>query len=118
MKQFKRSVRIGEQLLRDISNMFSSELDDNSPSMVTFTYVRVTDDLKYATIYYSCLGDDIKRKEVEQYLNREKKNIRHSVGKNLHTRFIPEFRFKFDPSIEEGIKIEKLLNEIKDDTKE
>lgn len=118
MRQFKRSSRIGEQLLRDISVFYQNELYDNSPSLVTFTHVRVTDDLRYANIYYSCLGDDDKREAVSVFLNNQKKQIRHAVGKNMHTRFIPEFQFKFDPSIEEGIKIEKLLNDIKNDTSE
>lgn len=114
MKQYKRSTRIGEQLLRDISSLFIGDLGDSAPSMITFTHVRVTDDLKYATFYYSCLGDEDKRVLTEHFLNKAKKHIRQELGKFLHLRFIPEFRFKFDPSIEEGVKIEKLLNEIKD----
>ncbi len=116
MKQFKRSTRIGEQLLRDISQVFINDLDDNAPDMITFTHVRVSDDLKYATFFYSCLGDETKKNAVLNYLNKEKKKIRHTIGKDLHTKFIPEFRFKFDPSIAEGIRIEKLLDEIKNDT--
>lgn len=117
MKQYKRSTRISELLLRDISTLFVGDLGDSAPSMITFTHVRVTDDLKYATFYYSCLGDESKRELTEHFLNKEKKHIRQEIGKNLHIRFIPEFRFKFDPSIEEGIKIEKLLNEIKNSEK-
>lgn len=118
MKQYKRSTRISEQLLRDLSEYYNNELNDNSPALVTFTYVRVSDDLRYATVYYSCLGDENKRISVNQYLEQKKKIIRKEVGKNLNTRFIPEFSFKFDPSIEEGIKIEKLLNDIKYDSKQ
>lgn len=118
MKQFKRSVRLSEQILRDISVFFQSQLNDKAPAMVTFTYVKLTEDLRYATIYYSCLGDDEKTTAVSHFLSREKKSIRQAVGKNLNTRFIPEFTFKYDPSIAEGIRIEKLLNEIKNDTEE
>lgn len=118
MRQFKRSNRLGEQILRDIAQIFLLEFSMKSPDLVTFTHVKLTDDLRYATIYYSCLGDESKQHAVVEFLNREKKSIRHAVGKNLHTRFIPEFSFKFDPSIAEGIKIEKLLNEVKNDTNE
>lgn len=118
MRQFKRSTRLGEQILRDISQVFLLDYSMKAPDLVTFTHVKLTDDLRYATIYYSCLGDADKQNAVAEYLSREKKSIRHSVGKNLHTRFIPEFTFKFDPSIAEGIKIEKLLNEVKNDTNE
>ncbi len=116
MKQYKRSTRLGEQILRDISQHFQSELSDSAPALTTFTHVRLTDDLRYATIYYSCLGDEKIAETVSGFLIRERKAIRHAVGKHLNTRFIPEFTFKFDPSIAEGIKIEKLLNEINEDT--
>ncbi len=118
MAQFKRSSRIGEQVLRDISALLVTELNDDAPGMITFTHVRVTDDLRYATIYYSCLGQEKEQIEAADFLEREKKRIRHMVGKGLTMRHIPEFRFKFDPSIKEGIKIERLLNEIKDESRE
>lgn len=117
MKQYKRSSRVGEQILRDISSLFINELVDLTPGMITFTRVRVTDDLRYATVYYSCLGEEEEQSKVTYFLNKEKKRIRHLVGKNLQIRRIPEFRFKFDPSVEEGIRIEKLLDEIKTDSK-
>ena len=118
MRQFKRSNRLGEQILRDISEIFLLNFSAKSPDFVTFTHVKLTDDLRYATVYYSCLGDEEKQRLVSEFLSREKKQIRHAVGKNLHIRFIPEFTFKFDPSVAEGIKIEKLLNEVKNDTNE
>jgi len=85
--------------------------------MVTFTHVKVSDDLRYATVYYSCLGEEKERNSVKNFLEHEKKKIRFLVGKNLKIHHIPEFSFKFDSSIEEGIRIEKLLNEIKADSK-
>ena len=112
MKQYKRSSRVGEQMLRDISKLVGTEYSDSAPGMITFTHVKVTDDLRYATVYYSCLGQATEQEAVAGFLEREKKRIRHLVGRNLRMRHIPEFRFKFDPSVEEGIRIERLLNEI------
>lgn len=113
MKQYKRSTRVGEQMLRDISKVVSSELGSDAPGMITFTHVKLSDDLRYATVYYSCLGEDDKRQQVAGFLEREKKRIRHRVGRNLRLRHIPEFSFKFDVSVEQGIRIERLLDEIK-----
>lgn len=118
MKQYKRSVRIGEQVLRDISRVVGTQMMDQAPGIITFTHVRVTDDLKYATVYYSCLGQAEQQQRVAAFLEKEGKRIRFLVGRNLRLRHVPEFNFKFDPSIEEGIKIERLLNEIKSDSKE
>ena len=116
MKQYKRSTRIGEQVLRDISTLMETELSDEAPGMITFTHVKVTDDLRYATVYYSCLGQQEDQEKAAGFLEKEKKRIRHLVGKNLRLRYIPEFSFRFDRSIQDGIRIEQLLDEIKGDT--
>ncbi len=114
MKQFKRSVRVGEQMLRDISNLMQVELADHAIGMITFTHVKVSDDLRYATAYYSVLGQPHDREEAALYLERERKRIQHVVGRNLRMRRIPELTFKYDPSVEEGVRIQQLLDEIKD----
>jgi len=115
MKQYKRSVRIGEQILRELAIAVNSRLQERFAGLVTFTRVRVTDDLRYATVYYSYLGSESNRQSVATYFQREAGRIRKLVGAPLQLRHIPEFKFEFDPSIEEGIRIEQLLNEIKDD---
>ncbi len=118
MKQFKRSTRIGEQILRDISILMQNELSDQIPGMVTFTHVRVSDDLQHATAYYSVLGKATDREAVAGYFAHERKHLQHLIGRNLRLRRVPELTFKFDTSIEEGIRIEQLLDEIKDNSKE
>jgi len=118
MRQFKRSTRLAEQILRDLSNLMENELADQVSGMVTFTRVRVSEDLRNAMVYYSVLGKEKDRPAIADYFDNEKKHIRHLLGSNLHIRHIPELTFRFDPSIEEGIRIEQLLNEIKDNSKE
>ena len=83
--------------------------------MVTFTQVRLTGDLRNATVYFSHLGETEELDGVIEYFQRENWQIRKLVGRQLRIRHIPELAFKFDPSIQEGLKIERLLNEIKSD---
>lgn len=116
MRQFKRSTRLGEQILRDISTLLRGELVDHLSAMVTFTHAKVSDDLRYVTVYYSVLGREGDRDAAALYLERERKRIQHQIGRDLRIRRIPELSFKYDPSVEEGIRIEQLLNEIKDDS--
>ena len=118
MKQYKRSSRLGEQMLREISRFYDAELSEGAPTLVTFTHVKLTDDLRQATVYYSCLGDEEHRESVELFLQNRHKKFKAAIGKTLRTRFIPELVFSFDKSIAEGIRIEKLLNDIKSDTEE
>jgi ribosome-binding factor A len=116
--QYNRSNRVGEQMLRDISSFFARELSDKIPGMITFTHVKLSADLQNATVYYSYLGQESEEGFAQTFLDREKKRIRHEVGRDMQLRRIPELTFKFDPSIEEGIRIEQLLNEIKNEPEE
>ncbi|MFQ6008559.1 MAG: 30S ribosome-binding factor RbfA [Candidatus Zixiibacteriota bacterium] len=117
MRHFKRANRLAEQILRDLSRLMEKELAGLGAGMVTLTHVKLSDDLRHAKVYYSVLGRENDRNIIANYLEREKKHIRHILGSQLHLRHIPEFTFKYDPSIEEGIRIEQLLNEIKSNTK-
>jgi ribosome-binding factor A len=118
MKQYKRSERLSEMILRDVSALLVNELSELVKGMVTFTRVKLTDDLRYAKIYYSYLGEVDNRPRIENYFKQKNKQIRSMVGKNLQVRYIPEITFVFDPSVEEGIRIEQLLNELKRENKE
>ncbi len=112
MRQFKRSKRVGSQMLRDIRNLLGQECAVNLSAMITFTDVEVTDDLRFATIYYSVLGDENQKTEASHYFNKNRNRIQFKLGRLLNIKLIPEISFKFDPSIERGMRIEQLLNEI------
>jgi len=119
MRQFKRSKRVGSQMLRDVRELLEEECAANISAMVTFTDVEVTNDLRYATIYYSVLGDEKKKTEAARYFGKNRIRIQFKLGRLLNIKQIPEISFKFDPSIERGMRIEQLLNEIskKDENK-
>jgi ribosome-binding factor A len=105
-------------MLRDISRLLEQELSEQAGGMTTFTAVRLSKDLRHAKVYYSFLGNREDKAQVEAYLERERGRIRSVIGKNLKIRHIPELTFKFDPTVEQGIRIEQLLNEIKSDRQE
>jgi len=111
--QFKRSDRVSEEIRKIISSVVEEDLRDHSPGLVTFTHVKITKDLRIATVYYSHLGTDEQREWTIEYFERERRRLRKLLGDKMRIRRIPELNFKFDPSIEEGIRIEKLLNDIK-----
>jgi len=115
MRQFKRSTRLGEQILRDLPLSIGDIVGDRFKGLITFTKVSLTDDLRYATVYYSFLGKPEEKEKLEVYFQRECRRFRKLVGSPLNIKHIPEFTFEFDPSIEAGLRIEQLLNEVKDD---
>lgn len=113
MKQFRRADRVGEEMRRIICSLLENDLADEYPGMVTFTHVSVSSDLCYATVYYSFLGSDEGQEKVDGFFARERKRIQHLVGRALQIRRIPELTFKYDTAIKEGMRIERLLNDIK-----
>lgn len=104
------------QILRDISKFVMGELADDIPGMVTFTHVRLSSDLRYATVYYSYLHKDHDYRRIQAFLDSKKWMIRKHIGKGLRMRHIPEFSFKFDKAVETGIRIGQLLEELKDES--
>ena len=115
-RQFKRADRVAEELRRLLSEAWDREFASHAPGMVTFIRIRLSNDPRHAKAYWSYLGKDEDRPRIEEMLEREAGKLRHLVGKGLTMRHLPELTFRFDPSIEEGIRIEKLLGEIKRDS--
>lgn len=114
MQQFQRSDRLAEQMRRDISEFLEQDLRDHVRGLVTFTGVRLTRDLQFATVLYSYLGAAEDKLHVENWLFQERGRVRSALARRLRMRHIPEINFAFDPSIEEGLRIEQLLNEVRE----
>lgn len=83
-------------------------------NFVSITRAEVAPDLKYASVYFSCMGDSA---EALQGLKKCTGMLRHHLAKTLNLRITPELNFVKDGSIEHGAKIARLLEEIhnKDD---
>lgn len=112
---YKRTKRIGEEIRKVISSMISSgEIKDpRISSLVSITEVEVTQDLKYAYAYVSVLAGD--KHDILDGLKSARGFIRKEVGKEIKLRYTPEIIFKLDDSIERGVYMSKLIDDLKDD---
>ena len=79
-------------------------------NFVSVTRAEVAPDLKYATIYFSCIGDS---KESLEGLKKCTGMLRHHLARTLNLRVTPELNFVKDGSIEHGAHIARKLEEIK-----
>lgn len=113
--EFKRSHRVGEMILKEISDVFSKGLKDPRIGFVTLTSVDVTSDLSIAKIYYTVIGDDSARTSTATGLEKAKPYIRRQLAQRLRMRHVPELIFKYDKSIDYGNHIDSLLKEIEDE---
>lgn len=109
----KRLGRISEEVRKVVSEIIGNGLKDpRINSMTTVTKVEVTRDLRYAKIYVSVLGDDREKKETIEGLENAKGFIRRDISSKIDLRYTPEPVFVLDESIEKGIYISKLIDEV------
>ncbi len=110
--QAKRSSRVGDQIRREISEIILLMLKDPQLGFITITDVELTDDLRYARIFYSVLGDEKQKKQSREGLERARGFIQREIGKRVRLKNTPQISFKYDDSIEKGAKIEQLLKQV------
>ena len=79
-------------------------------NFVSITRAEVAPDLKYASVYFSCMGDSA---EALQGLKKCTGMLRHHLAVTLNLRITPDLNFVKDGSMEHGARIAKLLEEIK-----
>ena len=112
MLPYKRSQRVGDLLRQEIADIIMRKVKDPRIGFVTVTGVDLTDDLKMAKVYISCLREEEKEATLE-ILNAAKSFIRSEVGKRVRMKVLPSVEFRFDESLGYGDRIDKLLREIK-----
>ena len=113
-----RIERVNGELQRQIAKVIANDIKDPrlQGAIVSVTNVHTTPDLKYASIYFSCIGDSA---EALAGLKKCTGMLRHHLAVTLNLRITPELHFVKDGSIEHGAKIARFLEEIKArDTKE
>ncbi len=109
--RFKRSERVQELLLKEISALIQRGLKDPRIGFSTVTTVDLTDNLKHAKVYISVFGDKSEQQETIEGLTNASGFIRGSLGKNLNLRYIPVLEFILDETAEHVAKINKIINE-------
>lgn len=109
-----RLRRIGDQIQRDLSAIISQEVKDPRVGMVTINDVKVSSDLGYAEVYFTCMafgrdGVEVERVLQQQLLNNAAGFIRSKLAKGLNMRVIPMLRFHYDAVIDTGSELSALI---------
>ena len=113
MPQSKRIDRVGELLLKEISDILLREIKDPRIGFVTLTRVEVTKDLRHSKVFVSILGENTDKTKALEGLSSAAGYIRGELGRRLRLKYIPELTFKIDNSIEYAAHIAKVLDDIK-----
>jgi ribosome-binding factor A len=108
----RRGRRLADQVKYELGWIIELKLKDPKIGFLTLTRVKMSSDLRLATVYFSVLGESDQREHAVEAMNRAKKFLRRELGNRLNTRFLPELRFHFDDSLEYSAHINKILNKI------
>ena len=109
-REFPRTRRVGEQIQRELAGLVHAEIKDPRLGMVSISAVTVSRDLAHAKVYVSVLGDEAAVTASLRVLNNAAGFLRRRLGQQMRIRAVPRLRFYFDKSIEEGARMDALIN--------
>lgn len=109
-----RPERVAAEIQAAVADMLTrGAIHDPRIGFITLTGVKVSPDLSVAQVFYSMIGTDEQKAETQAGLDAAKGFVRREVTKKVKLRISPEVFFTFDPSLEEGDKIDRLLKEVR-----
>jgi len=117
-RKFPRTARVNEVMLEVLADELE-RMSDPRLELVTFTGVKVTRDLSYATVYYSTLGATVApdapttfAQNADEALRKAAPHLRGVVGRQMRIRQVPALTFEVDPGIVAGQRIDEILRGI------
>src|SRR3989339_230071 len=109
-----RAVRISDILRKKIFEIFTRYLRDDM-GFTTITEIKLTPDMRCATVFYSVLGTEEDKKKTSKVLYEARPFINSQIGRTLHIKFPPVVRFEYDDTPERATKVLELLNQIEEE---
>jgi ribosome-binding factor A len=107
--------RVDEAVRAVLSDAISKDLQDPRVGFVTVTGVKTSPDLRHARVYVSILGDEAARADSLAGLRSARGFLQGRVAAELTLKHTPAIVFEFDESVDHGMRISQLLNELASD---
>lgn len=108
-------MRRVNEALREVLSESLAALKDPRIGFVTITGVDTSPDLRSATVYVSVLGSARKREATLVGLNSSHAVLQAVVNRELHLKRTPQLSFEYDPTIERGMRLSRLIDELAPD---
>ncbi|MGH8502269.1 MAG: 30S ribosome-binding factor RbfA [Gammaproteobacteria bacterium] len=109
-REFPRTVRVGEQIHRELAQLVRVAVKDPEVGMVTILDAAVSRDFAYAKVYFTVLGDEAAIRASEAGLNRAAGFLRRELGRRMRMRAVPQLRFVYDDTERKGARIDALID--------
>ena len=111
MPEGRRSERVSELVLRELSQLLVRELKDPRLRGITLTRVAMDDDLRHGRVYFSHLEGKRRAADALAGFKSASGFIKREIGRALNLRRTPELEFEFDPGLEHAARIGELLRD-------
>ena len=110
-----RLAKVSSLLKKEITLILQNDLENDliRDHFVNISKIDLSGDLQHCKIYVTSTAQDKVRQEIVANLNAARSSIRHSLGKRIEMRRVPEIIFKEDIILEKGLSVLKLLDELK-----
>ncbi len=109
---YRRADRVGDLVKRELADILIRGDLNADFGFVTITQVDMSNDLKHAKVYLSIHGTGEERKTHFANLMEYKKKMRYLLAQRLNLRYTPALKLSLDESLDNAIKVQKLLNKI------
>jgi ribosome-binding factor A len=115
MSQGNRPARVAQEVQQALGEILARGLKDpRVTGFITITGVKMSPELKEATVYLSVHGEQAVREQTLEGLKAAAGYLKREVARNLKLRYVPNLRFVYDESVETGDRIDRLLREARD----
>ena len=110
-----RLAKVSSLLKKEITLILQNDLENDliRDHFVNISKIDLSGDLQNCKIYITSTAQEKVRREIVANLNNVKSSIRHSLGKRIEMRRVPEIIFKDDVVLDKGLSVLKLLDELK-----
>jgi ribosome-binding factor A len=110
----ERLRRVNESV-REVVSEAVGELKDPRIGFVTVTGVQTSPDLRHARVFVSVLGDERRRQRALEGLGAAHGVLQARLARELRLKRTPQLAFEYDPSVERGVRMTKLIDELAPD---
>jgi len=103
--------RVDEAVRAVLSDAIVTDLKDPRIGFVTVTAVQTSPDLRHARVHVSVLGGEAEREATLEGLRSAHGFLQGRVASELRLKHTPELEFRYDPSVDRGMRIEEILGQ-------
>ena len=112
MQGVDRTRRVAELIRRALADIIRDRLPDRGLGLLSITATEITRDLSRVTVFITILGEEEDQERATEILNEESRALRHELSRTLNLRHTPEIEFRYDFSIERGVRLSRLIDDL------